>query len=242
MGKEEKIRVFVCDDHQVFTDGLKLHFQLPDNPMQFMGCAKDEKECLAMTKNRPLDIILMDIKISDDPKAGIHIVKKLQERFKGDDTDPHVIFLTGFYDKSLINEAVDLNCSFLAKDLRMNQIIDAIIDVYRKGKSVFIFPLSIADSPENEYKQELISTLTLKELLVAIFLYEHGSNERIAKKLEIAVATVNTHLKNIYYKLDLNKRKNNREILIKKVEKSGLANHIDEIDEDGKAWYLKVKK
>lgn len=240
MYKKEKIKVFVFEDQQAFTDGVRLYFQHSES-IQFVGSAKTEEECLRKTKNKPIDILLMDIRLKHDPIGGIKLAKEIIERFKADGNDPLIVFLSGFSNKEYISHAHDLNCSFLSKDLDMPTIIEKIENIYQTKKPSVVVEdidgINAGLKGKNIEKELLQQRLTPKQGQVAVNLYAYGSNKEVARKLNLSIHTVNTNLRDIYVRLDLSGKDHRRETLLKMIVQSGLNDHFEEINDQPEDWF-----
>ncbi len=69
------------------------------------------------------------------------------------------------------------------------------------------FTFQTSPSPGQPAHQPLVEPLTSRELDVLDFLAQRLSTKEIAEKLFVSTTTVNTHLRNIYGKLNVNKRR-----------------------------------
>ena len=241
MNKDHKIRVFICEDHRAFTDGLEKWFL--DSAFQVMGRANTAVRCLEMTASKPLDIILLDIRMGNDKMAGIKLAEKLIERFKGNDSDPHIVFLSGYNDQVYFDKAHEMGCSFLNKDLRVPDIMNHLETIYTYKRIIVDINDVIPDPIEiaNKHRNILQEQLSPKQGLTACMLAELGDNGKVAEALGSPLTTINTHLRDIYGKLGLKGQKDNRITLIKMVVRSGLLQHIDSIKIEPKNWFGRDK-
>jgi LuxR family maltose regulon positive regulatory protein len=73
-------------------------------------------------------------------------------------------------------------------------------------------------SPRPAISQPLVEPLTNRELDVLDLLAQRRSTKEIAEKLFVSTTTVNTHLRNIYGKLNVNKRRE----AVEKAKKIGI--------------------
>ena len=123
------IKVFVLEDQQVFIDGLKTYFQMVPY-IQYVGSATSAEQCLTMIKNKPIDVLLLDIKIRQDDMAGF----KVAEAVLKFPTPPVIVFLSEHSHKMYISKAMEMGCSFVEKYMQMADIIEVIVTAHEKKK------------------------------------------------------------------------------------------------------------
>lgn len=273
MRNNKKIKVFILEDKVAFIDGLRLYFQ-HSNCIEYAGSAITANQCLEMTKHKPngaIDIFLMDIVINNDRLGGIKLARRLKERYRFRNDKPSLVFLTGNESKEYQEIAKDLDASFLNKNMRIPAIIERLKQIHFERKKVYerVKP-TISDMLQSELK----TSLTPSEGRIVVNLGALGSNKDVAiKLLELQkekdpqkkkikaitddliakrLKTVNTHLVNIYRKLDLEylvnlinaekeysliSKSDNRSMLMSIVKESKLIDHIDEINRYPKKWF-----
>ncbi len=133
MGKKNKIKVMIVDDHPLVRHGIKTVFEAYDEIL-LVAEAENGKEAIEMCgKYRP-DIVLMDMvmPVLDGSEA---TSKSLR-----DWPDIKIIALTSFNDKDLIKKSLKAGAvSYILKNISAEKLIKTIKDVY-KGKILFFRP------------------------------------------------------------------------------------------------------
>lgn len=198
------INVFIADDHSLIIEGLKTALATHQG-VKVVGYSLNAKDCMHYCKNHEVDVILMDIQLPDE--SGIELCKKIKTSFP----KIQVIALSTFSQGSYIQAMKENGASgYILKNAGKNEIITAIETVYN-GHSYFSIGVSNALSLLQE-KQKMTMGLTKRENEILKLIAEGLTNAQIATKLFISIDTVDTHRKNLYFKLDVN----NTALLIKK--------------------------
>ncbi|MFT3935573.1 MAG: response regulator transcription factor [Chitinophagaceae bacterium] len=187
-----KIKVFITDDHYMVVEGIRSLLQYePD--IEWMGHAMNAASCLAFLQQQLPDIILMDINLPD--KSGIELCKEVLQKHPG----VYVIGLSTFNQQSFIQKMIDNGASgYVLKNATQQELMEGIRTVMH-GKQYL----------SHEAAQSLRKTpsgttpvLTRREKEVLELIAEGLTNNEIAEKLFIAVATVETHRKNLLAKFE----------------------------------------
>lgn len=122
--EDEKIRLLIADDHEIFRDGLKLLLRKTKD-IEIVDEAKDGNELLILAKKYQPHVILTDIKM---PKLdGIAATKQIMETLPG----ISIIALSMFDEESLILEMMEAGAKgYLLKNADKKEIIEAIKTVH----------------------------------------------------------------------------------------------------------------
>lgn len=202
----EKIKVFLCEDHTLFRQGIKKLLEL-EKDIEVVGEASNGVEMLSMLKNTCPDIILLDIGMPQmDGVAATYKAKKIA---------PHsnIIILTVYEDEPHIFEAIKAGAmGYLLKDVSIDGVIQAIRKVYL-GESLIqpaivtkiLKEFSMMDKTKVKPKNKF-SRLTKREKEVLRLIALGGTNKEIAKKLGITEKTVKNHISNIFQTIHVNNR------------------------------------
>lgn len=198
------INIVLVDDHQILLDGLEALLEM-DEQLKILAKYVNGDAILDSTHLDHIDIIIMDINMQD--KDGIMVFQELKDKgFKG-----KCIFLSSYDDLKLINEAIRIGAKgYVTKSSATDHLEMAIKEVMNGGiyyspdvKSriinAFSNPGSQSDSEQTE--NGILRQLTERELEVLKLIAMQFTSEEIAKKLYIARSTVDTHRKNLIYKL-----------------------------------------
>jgi DNA-binding NarL/FixJ family response regulator len=196
------IRVVIFEDNDNLRDSLKFLLETTDG----FDCTGAYPDCSMLFDKLSIskpDVILMDI---DMPGiSGIEAVSEVKKQF------PHVLTImqTVFDDEERIFAAICSGASgYLLKGGSSHLILNSIKEVVDGGS-----PMSpgiarkvmkiVSQGGNNPGPIETIR-LTQREKDVLKELVEGKSYKMIADALQMAVPTVNTHIRNIYEKLQVN--------------------------------------
>eukprot|EP00903_Cladosiphon_okamuranus_P003740 g3738.t1 len=125
--------------------------------------------------------------------------------FRQQAPDAEIIVLTQSDKEKDVMKAVHLGASgYLLKTALIDNIRDSIINVHKGGGSLDpkIAKMLMSQLDYSSLDGEEIN-ITTREVEILKLLAEGLQKKEIATHLDIAIATVNTHIKNIYIKLDL---------------------------------------
>jgi DNA-binding NarL/FixJ family response regulator len=188
--QEKHIRIMLADDHLIVREGLVT--VLSDEPdFEFVGFAEDgEQACEEYAKLLP-DVLLLDLRM---PKRdGLEVARELVSRFQA-----KVVIVTTFDNEEDLKQSLKAGAKgYLLKEAEKEEIIDAIRTVAEGGNYL---PAKLGGKLANfAFRAEL----TERELEVLRLMCEGKSNKEIGTKLFITEGTVKTHVKSIFYKLDV---------------------------------------
>jgi DNA-binding NarL/FixJ family response regulator len=153
-------------------------------------------------KIKPPKVVLLDIHL-DDVK-GINIIQNIKKMFTGAD----VIIITGEYDSTFIMKAIENGANgYLYKPFSASKLEQAISNVETTGS--FLDPESLTklmtmmqlSSGKKFLRTE--DDLTPMEVKIIDLVKKGLTYKEMAQELNISFHTVNFHLKNIYYKMDV---------------------------------------
>ncbi len=176
------------------------------NQSQGLDCKYAFDSCEAaieqMRTAEPPEIILLDIGLKG--MNGVEGVK----RFKEITPATHVVMLTIHEDSNLVFEALCAGASgYLLKDSSPERVIESVKEVLAGGAPM---NAQIARKVVESFRQFNLPKgdygLTEREKEILGHLVGGLSKKQIAEKLFISFHTVNTHIRNIYEKLQVNTR------------------------------------
>lgn len=198
----EKIKVIICDDHQILVQGLRS--LLKDNEeIEIIATANNGHELLETLKFKKPDIILLDV---DMPVMdGYETLKHVKSKH----SSIKVISLTIHLDKNIIQKMMEAGASgYLLKNINKSELSEAIRKVH-SGK-IYISDEatnSLLDKEKLEVKtaqlDETTEELTKREIEILKLIAEGYSNTEIGGMLYISPRTVDTHRTNIMKKLNV---------------------------------------
>jgi two-component system response regulator NreC len=199
----KKITVLVCDDHELFREGVKtiLNSQ-PD--IKVIGEAADGEQAVERASELDPDVVLMDI--SMPVLKGFDAVRRIRK------TRPNikVLILTVSDDEDLVTRCLDAGAAgYVLKDAPPLQLVYAIHTVLQGQQ--FLSPKVLTGLVRQYISQPLdfkegYELLSDREREILVLLAEGLSLKEIATRLDLSVKTVDAHKYNLMRKLDLHDR------------------------------------
>ena len=200
---QDKISTWIVDDNKSFCLVLAANL----NKSKTVDCQRFYHSCKSLLSDLEIDgsppsVILLDIKMP--AMNGLDAIIPIKKLSPGS----NIIMLTSYDLDENIRSAMKRGASgYLLKSASPDEIVRAIESVQQGG-----VPLDPAitkkmmaayvgwEGPENVYD------LSVREKDVLKLVTQGMNNVEIAQKLFISRFTVETHLRNIFYKLDIHSR------------------------------------
>ncbi|CAM1373088.1 response regulator [Tenacibaculum xiamenense] len=195
------VNIAIADDHQIIIDGIKALLQ---NEKQYKIIAEASNGQELINEAIPLmpDLILMDIgmPIMD----GISATRKIKKEHPG----IKILILTTYADPKRIKEMLKIGVDgYILKDSGKDNFITAIQTIMQ-GKTYYDSRITEIMMDSFNKKKSIAKTptpLTQREKEIIRLISEGMNTKQIANTLFLSLLTVETHRKNIYTKLGLNK-------------------------------------
>jgi DNA-binding NarL/FixJ family response regulator len=195
------IKLLIADDHNVLINGLKLILAVRKD-FKVIAVANNGAEVIDLVKNERPDVILLDINM---PVLNGYQTLKIIE---SDYPEIKVIILSMLNDKRNVLNMLEAGAKgFLFKDTDDKNLFMAIDYVYQ---GAYYVSYGLEDILEeflcyNKYPSKKNKhILSSRELEIVSLIVEGNTNAEIADLLFLSTRTVDTHRKNIFYKLNLN--------------------------------------
>ncbi|MFF5564743.1 response regulator [Streptomyces sp. NPDC012623] len=202
------IRVLVAEDQAAVRAGLVLILRsAPD--IEIVGEAADGEEALALARELRPDLVLMDVQM---PRLdGVSATRAVVAEGLAD-----VLVLTTFDLDAYVFGALRAGAAgFLLKDAEAGELLTAVRTVARgegliapavTRRLIAEFAAPAPGRPDDGAARAALETLTRREREVLSCLGEGLSNAEISGRLEMAEATVKTHVSRVLGKLELRSR------------------------------------
>ncbi|MFF3853587.1 response regulator [Micromonospora sp. NPDC002575] len=198
----EVTRVLIVDDDAMVRTGLRMVLSA-DPTIQVVGEATNGQEALDLTRNDPVDVVMMDLQMP--VMDGVTATRQLRRR----PDPPAVLILTTFHLDHYVLEALAGGAlGYLLKETAPQEIARAV-HMAAAGDSVFsaqvterlVSHISSRESdPQTHEARRRLARLTERELEVAEGIAAGSSNASIAADMFMSEATVKTHVSRILSK------------------------------------------
>tara|TARA_Y100001936_G_scaffold245564_1_gene287724 strand:- start:1080 stop:1700 length:621 start_codon:yes stop_codon:yes gene_type:complete len=194
----KKESILVIDDEKSIRVSLGAFFE---KEKYKVNTAKNSNLALNYLSNNSYDYVLTDIIMAGS--SGIDLLKKIKEQYP----KTLVLLMTGYANLNSAIDALRLGASdYLIKPCSNEDILSSI----KNAKKNNTREKNIQFENINFAELKIVSgerPLTKKELLALEFLFYGMKLEEIAIQLDVTLATVKFHLKNLYRKLGIKGRR-----------------------------------
>ncbi|MGG2461240.1 response regulator transcription factor [Streptomyces sp. RGM 3693] len=217
--RDRPVRVIVADDQAAVRDGLvTILDHEPD--IDVVGSAADGATAVDLARRLAPAVVLMDLRMPG--VDGIAATRTLAAW----DPAPAVLVLTTYADDASIVGALKAGAAgYLTKSAGRAQIVSAITAT-ADGHRTFAPEIASAMVRGLTHRTALeriaaAYALTVQETRVLELLSERRTNRAIAETLYVSVATVKTHVNNLFAKLRVGNR-TEAAALVERVREHGL--------------------
>jgi DNA-binding NarL/FixJ family response regulator len=205
------IRVILCDDQEIVTEGLQLILSTAGQ-IEVVGIAHDGVEAVDLVAKYRPEVVLMDLKMPI--LNGIQATRQIRERFP----ETRVLVLTTYDDDEWVFDAVRAGAAgYLLKDTPREQLIAAIkgtadgathVDPNVAGKlfNRIAKPGMAGGHGARPVSTNVAADLSEREREVLRLLADGLANSEIAERLHLSKGTVQNYVSNILLKLDVTDR------------------------------------
>ncbi len=193
------MRILIVDDHAIVRAGLK-QFIVNEPDMTVAGEAESGLEALAMVRDAPWDVVILDISMPN--QNGVDTLR----RIKLIKPDLPVLILSGFPESQYAVNLMRAGASgYLNKDGAARDLIGALRAVFRGEKYMTsaltdILVGDLADAKDERPPHNLLSE---REFQVFRHLASASSVSSIAQRLGLSVKTVSTYRTRTHEKMKL---------------------------------------
>ena len=187
----------IIEDDETIRNGYAL--LIDANPQyRVVNAYGSADEALIHLADDDPQVILLDIELPGT--GGIEAMPKIKRLLP----DVHILILTVYESERIILSALSGGAAgYLTKNTSSARIMEAILDVVEGGGPM---STSIARMVVQSFQRNPSTPLTRRETEILEYVYNGLSRARIARDLYIDLETVKTHIKNIYFKLNVHTR------------------------------------
>lgn len=193
----EVSRISIIEDNEVVREGYALLIDSVGGHKVVSTYNNCEDALRHLERDRP-DIILMDLELPG--MNGIEGTQKIKKILPKVD----IIVITVHANSELVFQALCAGaCGYITKNVGHTKLLDAISEVRNGGA-----PMSsnIARMVVQSFQRNTNSPLTPRETEVLELLAKGKSYTIIANELFVHKETIKSHIKNIYFKLQVNSK------------------------------------
>ncbi|MBI4267684.1 MAG: response regulator transcription factor [Chloroflexi bacterium] len=198
-----KISVLVADDHPTFQEGL-CHFLEREKDIEVVARPADGEEAVRLAKELLPDVAILDVVM---PRVnGMDAAKQI----KAACPNTAILIVSAYnYESYLLTSMRVGAAGYLLKNSPVSQLVNAVRSV-RNGEAVFDLKAiskvlsRLATEPGKENKT--LKDLHAREVQILKVCAKGLSNRQIAEELGIGERTVQTHMFNIFNKLEVGSR------------------------------------
>lgn len=200
-----KISLLLADDHVLVRQGTRELLE-HEADLEVIGEADDGEQAVKLVTELQPDVVIMDIAM---PKlSGIEATK----RIKALCPSTAVLVLTAYDNDQYVFALLEAGAAgYLLKNVRGHQLVEAIRAV-NAGESVLHPAIArkvvnrFAGRPKEPKEERELDQLTGREMEVLKLAAKGMTNAEIAHSLTLSVRTVQTHLSNIFSKMQVGSR------------------------------------
>ncbi|HEU5383245.1 MAG TPA: response regulator transcription factor [Ktedonobacteraceae bacterium] len=206
MGEQEHnrvIRVLLADDHALVREGTRRLIEAESDLEVVAEAASGEEAIEAVRRLRP-DIAIMDIAMPGI--GGIEATRAI----KADCAETAILVLSAYDDEPYLVALLEVGAAgFLLKNVNGSELVEAIRAVAR-GEAVLQPALAervmrrLSTRPTSP--QRPLDLLSEREFAVLRLAARGLANKEIARRMNLSIRTVHSHLANIFTKMHVGSR------------------------------------
>ena len=200
MKPEHKIRLVLCDDHDMVREALALFLSKEKN-IEVVGSAATEESLLQLVKSTNPDIVLLDVRLGGE--SGINILRKLREG----NTGQNVIMLTTFESDLALVDAYEAGAAaFLLKSAHVQNMLSTIKDVADGRRQFDVVEVRAAMALLEATGMSVLQTLDDTDRAILRELAKGSSDQQIAAVVFLSVQTVRNKVSRLLRRFDRENR------------------------------------
>jgi DNA-binding NarL/FixJ family response regulator len=197
-----RIRVFLCDDHEVVRRGVKDMLEA-EGDIEVIGEASTVSEAIARVPALRPQVAVLDVRLPDG--SGITACRELRSALP----ELGCLMLTSFADDEAMLDAIMAGAQgFVLKQIRGSDLVGAVRTVANGGS--LLDPTATARVMDrlrsHGQTQDKLAALSEQEHKVLELIGEGLTNRQIGERLFLAEKTVKNYVSNVLSKLGLERR------------------------------------
>lgn len=205
------MRIIVAEDSVLFREGLVR--LLTDAGHDVVASAGDAGSLVACAEKHPADLLIVDVRMPPGMRDdGARAAQQLRARYP----DLAVVLLSQHVEtRHVLHLVATGSFGYLLKDrvLRVDDFLDALTRV--AGGGTALDPVIVQALVAPSRRDDPIRDLTPREREVLALVAEGKSNTSISRELVITERTVETHMRAIFRKLNIEEDEgNHRRVLV----------------------------
>ena len=196
------IRVFLLDDHEVVRRGIAATLEA-ETDMTVVGEAGDADAALDEIRRCSPDVAVLDVRLGNGNGNGIDVCRQITSEFP----DVRSLMLTSFdSDRALVDAGLAGAAGFILKQIRSNELIEAIRGVAAGRKYLDDAEVRLALRRLRDSEEGRLDDLTPQERRIFDLIGEGYTNRHIAQEMYLAEKTVKNYVSNLLAKLGMSRR------------------------------------
>ncbi|MEE8491833.1 MAG: response regulator transcription factor [Acidimicrobiia bacterium] len=193
------MRIILADDHKIVREGLRWMLSDEDD-VEIVGEADSGEALLKLVDRVDVDIVLLDVRMPG--MSGLDALEILNERVP----DLKIIILSMHGEPAYVRRAVELGAAgYLLKSSDRDELLGALAAV-AAGKAYIQGEVTETLMKTISGQEAGTSLLSPRETEILVLVSRGLENKQIATELGISEATVKTHLKGVFSRLDVSSR------------------------------------
>ncbi|MBT3995588.1 MAG: response regulator transcription factor [Chloroflexi bacterium] len=204
--ERESIRIVLADDHAVVREGTRILLER-EADFSVVGEAADGDEAISLVGQLRPDVAVLDIAMPNT--NGIEATREIKRKWP----QTSILVLTGYDDDEYVYAMIDAGAGgYLLKDVPAEEVLHAVRAIHA-GEPVLhpqvmqkLMDRASKPTVENLEVSAPKNGISARELEVMKFAALGLTNSMIAAELDLSSRTVQTHLRNIFAKLNVSSR------------------------------------
>jgi DNA-binding NarL/FixJ family response regulator len=195
------MRVAVAEDSVLFREGLIMLLRAAG--YQVVGWASNGHDAIALLEREPVDVVILDIRMSPEPDGGLSTAATVRRRYP----DMGLLLLSNYAESHYLMRMLDIGTERIGYRLK-DKIVDvqALSDTLRRvaeGEVVIEPEIAQRLVTQPGSAGDALARLSEREVDVLRLMAEGRSNAGIASELYLSTKAVEKHAAAIFTKLGL---------------------------------------